>query len=155
MQLFPPTLIIRHKKENLKKCSLRGLELRSDCVFFKYPLSVTLPSLDNYFMLSLDAPIVTESDSSLGIILLDGTWKYAEKMEKIISPLAPIKKRSLPKTFKTAYPRRQDDCKDPTAGLASVEALYITYHLLKRETSGLLDNYYWKEAFLNLNHHVF
>lgn len=37
MQSFPPTIVLRHRKENLKKCSLRGLESRQDFLFFTYP----------------------------------------------------------------------------------------------------------------------
>lgn len=59
--------------------------------------------------------------------------------------------RSLPTHFKTAYPRRQEDCPNPEAGLASIEALYITYYILGRSTEILLDNYYWKKEFIGLN----
>jgi hypothetical protein len=32
-----------------------------------------------------------------------------------------------------------------------VEALYVAYHLLGRETTGLFDHYRWGEEFLRLN----
>jgi pre-rRNA-processing protein TSR3 len=35
--------------------------------------------------------------------------------------------------------------------LASIEALYMAYHLLGRPTEGLLDGYRWAEVFLELN----
>jgi len=59
--------------------------------------------------------------------------------------------RSLPIDLKTAYPRRQEDCQDPERGLASVEALFAAYTILGRDTTGLLDFYYWKEDFLLKN----
>jgi pre-rRNA-processing protein TSR3 len=40
---------------------------------------------------------------------------------------------------------------DPAAGLATVEALYIAYHILGRPTEGLLDEYRWAEEFLRAN----
>jgi ribosome biogenesis protein Tsr3 len=40
---------------------------------------------------------------------------------------------------------------DPDNGLASVEALYLAYHILGRPTDGLLDQYHWGEEFLRLN----
>ena len=71
---FPPTIILRHKRENLKKCSLRGLEERPDFQFLTYPLS-KLPNLDQYCILSLDAPELSIADAERGIFLIDGTWR--------------------------------------------------------------------------------
>lgn len=150
MTSFPPTIIIRHRLENLKKCSLRGLEARPDFIFLSYPYQ-TLPNLDNYLILSLDAPPLTESDSHQGLLLLDATWRYAGKMLKSLETCPNLKYRSLPNNYRTAYPRRQDDCPDPQRGLASIEAIFLSYHILKRNISGLLDNYYWKENFLKVN----
>ncbi len=146
-QSVPPTIILRHRKENLKKCSLRGLEEREDLIFLRYPRE-TLPNLENYVILTMDAPELSCDDQDKGLFLVDGTWNYAEKMLKNI-PL--LEKRSLPSQYKTAYPRKQTGCPDPETGLASVEALYISYQILHRDPAGLLDHYYWKEEFLQKN----
>lgn len=151
MQSIPPTLIIRHRLENLKKCSLRGLEARSDFVFITYPYT-ELPPIDNYIILSLNAPPLTQADAPLGLLLVDATWRYAAKMMKPLTGLPHIHYRSLPDHFRTAYPRRQEDCPDPERGLASVEALFLSFLLLGRSTEGLLDHYYWKNEFLKINH---
>lgn len=143
MLTFSHTIILRHRKENLKKCSLRGLEKREDIDFYTYPKD-TLPDLSGYFLLALDASELTQEDANKGIFLIDGTWRYAEVMQKTIPA---IECRSLPRNYLTAYPRRQDDSR----GLASIEALFLTYHILGRNTEGLLDDYYWKEDFLNKN----
>src|SRR5579863_2364045 len=145
---FPPTIILRHKRENLKKCSLKGLEQRKDMVFLTYPTS-PLPDLTRYCVLTLDAPLLSIEDAHLGLFLIDGTWRYAEKMAKSVPE--PFIRRSLPSHFRTAYPRRQLDCPDPERGLASVEALYLAYSILGRNTEGLLDNYHWKEQFLTFH----
>lgn len=150
MFLFPPTIILRHRRENLKKCSLRGLESRPDIQFFTYPKDV-LPDLSGYVLLTLDGPPLQESDKNLGIFLIDGTWVYAERMYRQLPMPHRFQTRSLPPHFQTAYPRRQEDCPDPNRGLASVEALYLAYHLLGRPTDGLLDNFYWKDDFLEKN----
>lgn len=139
---FPPTIILRHRRENLKKCSLRGLESRPDMVFLTYPSP--LPDLKGYCVLSLDATELTSDDAHLGLFLVDGTWRYAEKMAKSLTP--PFICRSLP-NVRTAYPRRQLDCPDPERGLASVEALYLAYSILGRNTEGILDHYHWKNQF--------
>lgn len=201
MFYFSPTLILRHRKENLNKCSLRGLENRKEIQFFTYPQE-KLPSLRGYLLLTLEAPILrgvdsfrfdrvkalgiedlerghisqscplrdlqsasaftqvktkeinspqyilTKEDAHLGILLLDGTWTYAKRMlDQLPKENLPVF-RSLPSHIRTAYPRKQTGCPNPEAGLASVEALYVAYKILGRETEGLLDNYYWKEKFL-------
>jgi len=147
MQLFPPTYIIRHRRENLKKCSLRGLEPRADFRFFTYPTSF-LPDLSSYILLAIDGPPLSDADAHKGILLLDATWRYAAKMQQFVDNQAKVEKRSIPRGFRTAYPRRQDDCPDPEEGLASIEALYIAFSILGRNTTGLLDNYHWKDEFL-------
>lgn len=146
MMEFPPTLILRHRKENLKKCSLRGLEEREDMHFFTYPLIQPLPDLKDYVVLTLDAPPLSREDAAFGLFLIDGTWRYAAKMVKVLPQ--SFRARSLPPIAKTAYPRCQEDCSDPSRGLASVEALYLAYEILGRKTKGLLDRYYWKDQFI-------
>lgn len=151
MKELLPTVVLRHRKENLKKCSLTGLEIRDDFRFFTYPKD-TLPDLSNYVMLAMDAPPLTKEDASYGLFVLDSTWKYAEKMANFVeSSCGQLSCRSLPATFRTAYPRKQEDCSDPERGLASIEAIFIAYTILGRDTTGLLDLYYWSESFLEKN----
>ncbi len=151
MTPFPPTIVLRHRLENLKKCSLRGLENRSDFIFLSYPYE-RLPDLSRqYIILTLDAPPLTKEDAPYGLFILDATWRYAAKMFKPLAGQPQYLYRSLPAHYRTAYPRCQHDCPDPQRGLASIEAIYLSYFLLQRETAGLLDHYYWKEKFLQLN----
>src|SRR5260221_9841995 len=114
---FPPTVILRHRKENLKKCSLTGLESRKDLHFYAYPWNQPQPNLNDYIVLTVDAPAITEKDANHGIVLIDSTWNLCEKMFKSISH-TPLKVRSLPHHFLTAYPRKQTGCFDPLRGLA-------------------------------------
>ena len=171
MSSFLPTIIWRHKKENLKKCSLRGLEKHSELIFLSYPKD-PLPSLKNYLLLTIDKnenlPVLSSKDQNQGLFLIDATWRYAAVMEKkLSSPISfstsnstsiskaflaqNLQKRSLPAYFKTAYPRKQTGCSDPQRGLASIEALFLAHLILNRKNDGLLDHYYWKENFLKLN----
>lgn len=145
-----PTIILRHRKENLKKCSLRGLENRKDFSFFTYPKD-NLPELDSYVILALGHEELTIKDSHFGLLLIDSTWRYAPKM---LESIKNKKMRSLPKGYKTAYPRYQTLCPEPGQGLASIEALYAAFLITNRDVTGLLDNYRWKEEFLfNLTEH--
>lgn len=146
MQSFK-TYVLRHRRENLKKCSLRGLEQRPDFQFFTYP-TASLTDLSNHILLALDGPPLTIADKDKGLFLLDATWRHAEKMRSFVDKHHKMEVRSIPQGFKTAYPRRQDDCPNPDEGLASIEALYIAYKILNWNTEGLLDHYHWKEAFL-------
>ncbi len=150
MTTEPKTIILRHNKENLKKCSLRGLESRDDMDFYTYPKD-TLPPLESYLLLTLEGKPLSPEDAHLGIFLIDATWKYSEVMYNQLPKPHTFHPRSLPPGLRTAYPRKQTDCVDPERGLASIEALFATYVLLGKDPSGLLDNYYWKEEFLEKN----
>jgi pre-rRNA-processing protein TSR3 len=150
MQPYQRTVIVRHRRENLKKCSLRGLESRSDMLFITYPYR-QLPSMPGYIVLSLNGPPLSIADRGQGLLLIDGTWRYASTMFNVISADTPLIERSLPAGWLTAYPRRQDDCQEPSRGLASVEALFSAYSILGYPTEGLLEHYHWREKFLELN----
>lgn len=144
------TVIIRHKKENKKKCSLEPIKDRLDCEFLTYPLKKPL-EIENAILLSFEGKELTKEDQGKTLILLDATWKKAEIMYKEVFKEKIPEKRSLPKGFKTAYPRRQFDCEKPEEGLASIEALYIAYLAMGQNVDSLLDGYYWKKQFLEQN----
>ncbi len=145
-----PTIIIRHRKENLKKCSLRGLEKNKKILFYSYPNEIVhLPDLSKYILLKMGAPELKIADNKKGLLLIDSTWNYLDKILKIIPD--GIETRSLPKSYISAYPRKQTMCPDPKQGLASIEALYLAYMIMGKDTSNLLDNYYWKDKFLEIN----
>lgn len=157
MSSFLPTIILRHRKENLKKCSLRGLETEKDLLFYTYPSNMP-PSLDGYVTLYLNdapTPVLSKKDAHYGLFFLDSTWNYETSMHKQTKQRYPLIYRSLPSNFVTAYPRKQTDCPDPEKGLATVEALYIAYKILGRDASHLLSHYYWKDEFLKRNHQAF
>lgn len=144
------TLILRHRRENLKKCSLRGLETRTDLQFYTYPID-PLPDLSHCLVLKVGAPLLTKEDAQHDLLLIDGTWRLAAVMEKQLPKTMAA--RSLP-PCKTAYPRRQTDCPNPEEGLASIEALYLAHLILGRSIEGLLDYYYWKDSFLGCNQRI-
>lgn len=150
------TLILRHQRENLKKCSLRGLEGNPDFLFLTYPRA-KLPDLSNYVLLALDGEPLSANDQDSGLFLLDATWRYALKMRAFVEKTSgtKLRTRSIPSGFKTAYPRSQCDCPDPEAGLASIEALYIAFWITGRDPSALLNHYHWKESFLAKNNFPF
>jgi pre-rRNA-processing protein TSR3 len=90
---------------------------------------------------------LTPSDAERGLVILDGTWRYAATMER---DYADIPVRSLG-PWQTAYPRTSKLFEDPAAGLATIEALVAAYLQMGRTIDGLLDHYQWRERFLELN----
>jgi pre-rRNA-processing protein TSR3 len=142
----PPTIIVRHPNENPRKCSVFPLRGRDDLMFLNHPVQHR-PDLAGYIRLAASGPPLTEEDRDSGVLLLDGSWRWAGSMERDFLDVPP---RSLT-GWKTSYPRVSKLGTDPDNGLASIEALFIAYHLLRRPTAGLLDHYRWAEAFLAAN----
>jgi predicted metal-dependent hydrolase/ribosome biogenesis protein Tsr3 len=145
-KVFPPTVIVRHPHENPRKCSVLPLRGRADVVFLTYPVA-SPPPLDGYVRLAAEGPPLTAADADKGILLLDGSWRWAAAMTRAFLDVPP---RSL-HGWRTAYPRVSKLGTDPDNGLASIEALFAAYHLLGRPTAGLLDHYHWAEDFLRSN----
>jgi len=143
---YPPTIVVRHPKENPRKCSILPLRGREDLIFLGYPLKER-PALEGYVRLAAEGPELSAADVDRGLLLLDGSWRWADAM---IRDFADVPPRSL-RGFRTAYPRVSKHGTDPDNGLASVEALFLAYHILGRPTAGLLEDYRWREDFLRLN----
>ena len=143
---FPPTIIVRHTHENPRKCSVLPLRGRRDVVFLTYPVK-DRPLLDGYIRLAAEGPSLSLEDADKGILLLDGSWRWAEAMTRAFED---VPARSL-HGWRTAYPRVSKLGTDPDNGLASIEALFLAYHILGRPTQGLLDHYYWAKNFLRAN----
>jgi pre-rRNA-processing protein TSR3 len=142
----PLTIIVRHPRERVQKCSVWPLRERPDLLFLEYPVN-ELPDLTGYVRLAVDGRPLSSSDRDMGLLVLDGSWRWTEVMTKAFAQVPP---RSLT-GWKTAYPRVSKMYEDPAEGLATVEALYLAHHILGRPTTGLLDHYRWAEEFLRQN----
>lgn len=143
---FPPTIIVVHRRERASKCTVQPLRGRDGFLFWKHPLQC-VPSVENYVRLGIAGPLLTPADADRGLLVLDGTWRLEERMEASF-PHVPV--RSLP-DWKTAYPRVSKTRPDPAGGLATIEAIFAAFTILRRTTEGLLDEYFWAEEFLRLN----
>ena len=141
-----PTIIVVHPKENRAKCSVEPLRTRPEFIFWKHP-DRGPQSLDGYVRLGIGGPLLGPEDAPTGLLVLDGTWRRAAEMEVGFQDL-PV--RSLG-PWVTAYPRVSKLFEDPAGGLATIEAIYAAYVQMHRPTDGLLDHYYWREAFLERN----
>lgn len=141
----PPTIIVVHPKERRAKCTVRPLRPRADFRFCNYPRVPAIPA--GYVRLGLGGPVLSAADAEAGLLFLDGTWRWAERMEGLV---AEVPVRTLPPLV-TAYPRTSKVSEDPASGLATIEAVYAAFRLLGRSTEGLLDHYHWAEEFLARN----
>ncbi len=141
-----PTIVVVHPKERRSKCSVWPLRDRDDFVFWKYPIRGPEP-LDGYVRLGIGGELLGPDDAERGLLVVDGTWRYAERME---ADFADVPVRSLPE-WTTAYPRVSKQYDDPASGLATVEAIFAAFVATGRETTGLLDHYHWADAFLAAN----
>jgi len=146
---YPVTVIVRHPKESPRKCSILPLRHRPDVLLLPHPVK-DRPDLTGYIRLAAEGPPLTDADRSSGILLLDGSWRWAGVMTRDFADVPP---RSLA-GYHTAYPRVSKQGTDPDNGLASIEALYIAYRILGRPADGMLDEYRWAEEFLRLNDFV-
>ncbi|MGD9856665.1 MAG: hypothetical protein AB7U20_17095 [Planctomycetaceae bacterium] len=144
--MTPPTMIVVHPKEKRRKCTVEVLRRRADFVFRRYPDVGESPPA-GYVRLGLGGIALSTADRGCGLLVLDGTWRLAERMEQ---DFARIPVRTLP-PWKSAYPRTSKLFDDPHGGLATIEAIYAACHILGRDVSGLLDAYHWRDEFLALN----
>lgn len=142
----PRTIIVVHPKEKRSKCSVEPLRGREDFVFLKYPQVGEQP-LDGYVRLGLGGPELSLEDADCGVLVLDGTWRLAGKMEE---DFADVPVRTLP-VWETAYPRTSKLFDDPLGGMATIEAMFAAFSILGRDVAGLLDEYHWRDEFLERN----
>lgn len=143
---YPITIVVRHPREQEAKCTIVPLRGRADLLFLSYPVAEP-PPLEHYVRLAAEGPPLSDSDADAGLLLLDGSWRWAGEMTKRFLDVTP---RSLT-SYQTAYPRKSKVLNDPANGLATVEALFLAYTILGRPTAGILDSYRWAAEFLRLN----
>ncbi|MDX1965945.1 MAG: DUF367 domain-containing protein [Planctomycetaceae bacterium] len=140
-----PTVIIVHPRERRAKCTIAALRGDQRLRFLKHPRRPE--DLSGYVRLGMTGPLLSRDDAQFGLLLLDGTWRWAESME---ANVAEVPTRTLP-PLTTAYPRTSKVFEDPPQGLATVEALYAALRILGRDASGMLDHYAFAEQFLTQN----
>lgn len=141
-----PTIIVVHPKEKRSKCSVEPLRGRDGFRFWKFPQRGPEP-LAGYVRVGLGGPQLTPALHDAGLLFLDGTWRLTERMQPDFAEL-PVYSLG---PWDTAYPRTSKLFEDPRAGLATIEALFAAYVQTGRATAGLLDEYRWREHFLQRN----
>ena len=142
----PTTIIVVHRAEKRSKCSVEPLRKTGEFIFWRHPKRGVEP-VEGYVRLGLGGPQLSLEDRERGLLLLDGSWRWAAKMEKSYTDV-PV--RSLG-PWQTAYPRQSRVFEDPAEGLATIEALYAALCQMGRRSDGLLASYYWGDEFLRKN----
>jgi pre-rRNA-processing protein TSR3 len=140
-----PTIVIRHHKERISKCSLRLLHDRSEITFLKGRPGFQFDGT-GFTLLAVDAPELSLADAGRPLLLLDSTWRWLAQLEACVRG-TPVR-RSIPASVRTAYPRQSRLFADPAHGLASVEALYVARRILGDDDPALLIGYHWRTPFL-------
>ncbi len=145
--------LVRLNKESKKKCSLSPLreQHRNGIVWVDCALGQSI-EVGETTLLHPDGELLSTVDATRRLTLIDSSWRDLPRVLLGIS--GELHLRSLPKGLVTAYPRKSTIYEDPETGLASIEALHAAACLLGQRDDSLLDGYYWKEQWLELNAHL-
>ncbi len=148
-------IIVDHS-ETSKKCTILPLSYRDDFSIRRYvPNRVLMPLSADVLLHPDGVPLDQLSKpKAIKIAALDCIWRRLEAILKGLKGPIPTLV-SIPAGFETAYPRESKDSSDPSRGLATIEALFITAAFLGRWDVSLLDKYYFGDAFLTRNMAVF
>ena len=138
-------VLVRHWKENKKKCTLQPL-LGDERFRFETWKRDREIEADGLLLLEPGAPELSPDDAGRTLLLLDSTWRFLPAMRASLRGV--VVPRAIPTGVRTAYPRKAILSDEPDGGLASIEALYLALRLLGRRDDALLAGYHWRESFL-------
>ena len=150
--------ILVDRSERINKCTILPLAGHPDLDIVRYHRGKPLPALAGEMLLhpegaSLDALPRRESPVHT-LSAIDCTWKrLAAVLRQVAEPMPQLVK--IPQGFVTAYPRRNKQNRDPDAGLATIEAVFIAAAFLGHWDESLLSQYAFAADFLALNRQVF
>lgn len=140
-----PTTVIRHLREKISKCSLRHLHGRPEMTFLRARPGFEFDAT-GFVVLAVDGEPLSIRDAGRPLLLLDATWRWLPQLFACLR--GSVLRRSIPGSVVTAYPRSSKLWPDPSAGLASIEALYVARSIVGDADPTLLDGYHWKDQFL-------
>jgi ribosome biogenesis protein Tsr3 len=148
--------ILMDKKENPRKCTILPQKHRPDFKIRYFQRQAPIPAFSAELLLHIDGECLsTLGESKLNsFALIDCNWRKVDgALKRVARPIPRLAR--IPDGFVTAYPRRNREGNDPESGLATIEALFIAAAFLKNWDETLLDNYHFKDSFLELNRDVF
>lgn len=140
-------LVLRDRRESVKKCSLTPLRGLPGIRFVDYDPDATL-EVAGRVLLDPEGEELGPADRGADLLLVDCAWRRVPKLVRTLR--GEVRRRRLPR-LETAYPRKSRIFDDPGTGLASVEALYAASVLLGEPHPEWLDGYRWTSQFLAAN----
>jgi len=144
--------ILMDRKENPRKCTILPQKERGDFKIRYFGGPNSIDPFQAACLLHIDGEDLAELPRGTlnSVALIDCNWKkVAGALQKVVRPLPRLVR--IPGGFETAYPRRNAEGKDPAAGLATIEALFIAAAFLGTWDETLLDKYHFRAQFLERN----
>ena len=148
-------IVVDHTEKS-KQCTILPLRDRADFKITRFRATNPPRKLSADILLHPDGISLAElrSDSITKIAALDCIWRRLNTI--LNNTLEPLPKLvSIPPGFLTAYPRKDKHGDDPSAGFATIEALFITAAFLGKWDLTLLEKYYFGDKFLEINAEAF
>ena len=153
--------VLVDRSERVNKCTILPLAGHKDLDIVRYNRGQPLAALTGQLLLhpeglSLDAwrGATDQGPAVVSLSAVDCTWKRLHTVLSFIAKPLPTLV-GIPQGFVTAYPRRNKLDKDPDAGLATIEAVFIAAALLGHWDLTLLSRYAFAAEFLRLNKATF
>ncbi len=140
-------LVLRDPRESKRKCSLTPIREHPHVRFASYHPERRLAA-DGHVLLHPEGELLTEGDAGKPLLLVDCAWR---RLPRLLATVDGVTLRRRLPPLVSAYPRRSSTFPDPSAGLASIEALYAASVILGEPDPDLLAGYHWRDEFLELN----
>lgn len=144
--------VLMDKNENPRKCTIHPVKERADFHVRYFRGNRPIEKFESDCLLHVDGlDLSTLKEKNLrSLALIDCTWrKVSGALQRVEGNLPTLVR--IPEGFVTAYPRRNKEGKDPDAGLATIEALFIAAAFLGQWDETLLDKFHFKDKFLQDN----
>ncbi|OFZ77730.1 MAG: hypothetical protein A3K03_02325 [Bdellovibrionales bacterium RIFOXYD1_FULL_44_7] len=147
--------VILDKGETPNKCSVAALSYRKDFQIIRVMGKNRLGPLRSAILLHHEGQCLTSISKSVSeIAVVDCVWRQLDFLLSRIEAPLPLFAR-IPEGFRTAYPRRSVGDTDPSAGLATIEAIFVASAILGKWDASLLSDYYFGQKFVEINRNRF
>ena len=150
--------VILDSGETANKCTIAPLSYRSDFHLFRVKGAGAFGPFRSSILLHHEGECLTRIRKSFGevqgIASIDCVWRRLDVLISRVAGKLPTLAR-IPDGFVTAYPRHSARNTDPTAGLATIEAIFVASAMLGNWDATLFSEYYFGRKFLELNQRRF
>lgn len=138
-------VILKDYHENEKKCSILPLKGKPEFEFVDFK-DFDSHDFSGLTMLHPEGEIVEKLNAGEKLLIVDSNWTKARRKYTRLEKFK-LKKIRID-GFQTAYPWKKNA---PQNTLCSIEALFVARLLAGIYDASIMDNYYYKDKFLELN----